>query len=80
MESEDIAWTDTRDGAANFNGKYNTIGDSVYYICTSHIDTLYLACYHVYIILLHCHWCSYGCNISLPKTTTSSVLMIWDLV
>ena len=22
MESEDIAWADTRDGAVNFNGKY----------------------------------------------------------
>ena len=31
MESEDIAWADTCDGAANFNGKCNTNDDNVHY-------------------------------------------------
>ena len=26
MESEDIAWADTRDGAANFNGNTTCVG------------------------------------------------------
>ena len=49
MESEDIAWADTRAGAANFNGKCNTNGDSVHYTPVTvmhplqyHIDTLEL--------------------------------------
>ena len=31
MESEDIAWADTCDGAANFNGKCNTNGYNEHY-------------------------------------------------
>ena len=31
MESADIAWADTRAGAANFNGKCNTNDDNVHY-------------------------------------------------
>ena len=31
MESEDIARADTRDGAANFNGKCNTNDDNVHF-------------------------------------------------
>ena len=50
MESEDVAWADTCDGAANFNGKCNTNGNNVHYApvtltliltLTSDIDTLY---------------------------------------